>query len=120
MDQKTLDKVRHILEARKEELLESMKTIGHKGEVEDEFDADLPDYGDSEEDNATEVADYVNNLSLEKELHTDITNVEKALEKVESGTYGKCESCGQEIDPARLNIRPESIYCIECTKKLNK
>jgi DnaK suppressor protein len=40
--------------------------------------------------------------------------VNKALEKVKAGTYGKCERCGKDIAPARLEAMPWATYDVEC------
>jgi RNA polymerase-binding transcription factor DksA len=40
--------------------------------------------------------------------------VRKALEAIETGKYGKCEVCGNEIDKARLEAYPEATTCIDC------
>lgn len=40
-----------------------------------------------------------------------------ALEKIRTGTYGVCESCGQEIESARLDAMPITSLCIECKKR---
>jgi DnaK suppressor protein len=40
--------------------------------------------------------------------------IEKALEKINTGTYGYCESCDQEIDLKRLEARPVAGLCIDC------
>ena len=39
-----------------------------------------------------------------------------ALEKLEEGTYGTCDACGQPIATARLRVAPESTLCIECAR----
>jgi DnaK suppressor protein len=43
--------------------------------------------------------------------------VDAALVKVEKGTYGRCESCGEDIGAARLEFRPTSRYCVDCKSK---
>ncbi|KJU82268.1 RNA polymerase-binding, DksA [Candidatus Magnetobacterium bavaricum] len=43
-----------------------------------------------------------------------IKKIEKALDKMESGTYGLCESCGAEIEFKRLDARPVTTLCIDC------
>ena len=43
-----------------------------------------------------------------------LKKIEAALEKIESRTYGICESCGCEIDIKRLEARPVTTLCIEC------
>ena len=48
------------------------------------------------------------------EHEVKIGNFETALAKLERGTYGTCSKCGNEIGDARLEFRPESIYCVSC------
>jgi DnaK suppressor protein len=43
-----------------------------------------------------------------------------ALAKFDDGTYGACESCGEQIGPSRLRARPEARFCIECQTKAEK
>ncbi|MEN2986263.1 MAG: TraR/DksA C4-type zinc finger protein [Thermodesulfovibrionaceae bacterium] len=43
-----------------------------------------------------------------------LKKIEKALEKIEVGTYGICEICGKEIPIERLEARPVTDLCIEC------
>ncbi|MBI5250812.1 MAG: RNA polymerase-binding protein DksA [Desulfomonile tiedjei] len=43
-----------------------------------------------------------------------INKIRKALEKVEDGTFGFCEVCGEPIEFKRLEARPVTTHCIEC------
>jgi RNA polymerase-binding transcription factor DksA len=43
--------------------------------------------------------------------------VEKALERIGSGEYGRCEVCGKEIPEERLEAVPWATLCIECKRK---
>ncbi len=43
-----------------------------------------------------------------------LNKIEKSLEKIERGTYGECESCGEEIGLERLRARPVADFCIDC------
>ena len=43
-----------------------------------------------------------------------LEEVDAALRRVAEHTYGRCERCGQEVDPARLEARPEARTCIRC------
>jgi len=43
-----------------------------------------------------------------------LAQVERALEKIERGNYGACESCGEEIGLGRLRARPVAESCIDC------
>jgi DnaK suppressor protein len=40
--------------------------------------------------------------------------IKHALRRIEEGTYGTCEGCGEEIPMARLKARPDTNYCIDC------
>ncbi len=81
------------------------------------FDAEFPDYGDKEDENAAEVATFTDNLALGRTLEGALEDVEAALARIAKGTYGQCRYCGQEIDERRLRARPESSSCVECKKK---
>lgn len=43
-----------------------------------------------------------------------ILAVEEALEKIRRGVYGKCEECGEKIEPARLKAMPLARLCVQC------
>ncbi|OIP62553.1 MAG: hypothetical protein CO150_08920 [Nitrospirae bacterium CG_4_9_14_3_um_filter_53_35] len=43
-----------------------------------------------------------------------LTKIDQALERIEKGTFGICEECGQEIGAKRLEARPVTTMCIEC------
>jgi RNA polymerase-binding transcription factor DksA len=46
--------------------------------------------------------------------------IHDALRSLEKGTYGICERCGNEIDPARLEALPDARLCIKCKTLLEK
>jgi len=46
-----------------------------------------------------------------------ISKIQDALVRIENGTYGICEECGEEISMERLNARPVTTLCIDCKKK---
>ncbi len=52
--------------------------------------------------------------ALVTELRNALGEVEHALVKVDGGTYGNCEKCGQPIAPARLEAKPAVRTCIAC------
>lgn len=53
-------------------------------------------------------------LALLQNLERKLESVDQALRKVEKGTYGVCENCGNPIDPARLKAIPHAVLCIDC------
>lgn len=121
MDKQLLADLKKQLEDRKLAIIEQLGNIGHReAGTEINFNADFPDYGDSAEDNAVEVADYAKNLSVERELEKDLRDVEKAIKKMEDGSYGTCSHCGQQIEIERLKIRPESGSCVSCKNAITR
>src|SRR5215470_1697034 len=50
-------------------------------------------------------------------LRETLLEIDEALAKLEAGTYGRCESCGGDIAPARLEAKPAAQLCIECASK---
>lgn len=46
-----------------------------------------------------------------------IKKIKNALERIESGTFGVCEKCGEEISVKRLKARPVTAQCIDCKTK---
>ena len=46
----------------------------------------------------------------------EIASVQRALGRIEDGTYGTCVRCGEEIAPERLEARPEAALCISCAR----
>ncbi len=49
-----------------------------------------------------------------------IRMVDMALEKIAEGSYGVCDECGGRIPKGRLEMLPESIYCVKCASKLEE
>jgi len=50
-------------------------------------------------------------------LRETLVDIDAALGKLEAGVYGRCESCGDEIAPARLEAMPAARLCITCASK---
>lgn len=50
-------------------------------------------------------------------LRDTLDEVEKALAKLDAGTYGVCESCGKPIAAARLEAMPAAKLCMDCASK---
>ncbi|MDP6377491.1 MAG: TraR/DksA C4-type zinc finger protein [Pseudomonadales bacterium] len=45
---------------------------------------------------------------------SQLRNIAQALQRIDKGQYGYCETCGEEIDPRRLEIDPTTQCCITC------
>ncbi len=72
------------------------------------------------EEEATESFELEKRLALEKQIRDQLVEVEHALLKFETGTYGLCDNCGQPIDPARLEVLPQAGLCMNCKAKNEK
>jgi RNA polymerase-binding transcription factor len=85
------------------------------------FEAKYPESGgNSVDDNAAEVSEYADELSIEARLEAELRDVLKALSLIEDGQYGVCKYCHKEIDLKRLEARPASSSCIDCKKLLTQ
>ncbi len=117
---KNINTYKKLLEEEKEKLLEELSTVGKEDAsnpsgwvaMESDLDADSAD----ENETADEFEELGENEAIMKKLLTQLTSVEKALEKIKDGTYGKCDVCEEEIPEARLKANPSSITCIKHTK----
>ena len=103
---------------KKTELEEQLKTFAVKKEG-DNWQTEFPQMNESDEDRSDEVEEYENLLPVEHSLEEDLKDVNIALDKIEKGTYGKCENCGHEKDipEERLIAMPEAQICIDCEEE---
>ena len=68
-------------------------------------------------DRASLEADRNFMLRIRDREHKLIKKIKKALERIDKGTFGICESCGEDIAIKRLKARPVTSQCIECKSK---
>lgn len=111
MKKSDLKKFKELLEHRKEELLQqsaSVKEPVYAIEVED-----LPD----EVDLASSESDQSMSIRLRGRERILLRKIIKALQKIDEGTYGICEKCGDEITVRRLEARPVTDMCIRCKEE---
>jgi RNA polymerase-binding transcription factor DksA len=114
------NKFKKLLEEEKAKLLKELATIGQKNPSNEADWEAKPTNMDSDSADENETADTIEefeeNSAILKQLEIQLLKVEGALGKIEAGTYGKCNICGQEIPEARLEANPASLTCIEHTK----
>ncbi len=112
-------KIKKLLLAEKEQLENDLLKFAKKdSEAPGGYASSFPDYGDKDDENAAEVADYQVRLSLEDTLEKSLRDVKKALKQIENGIYGVCKYCGKQIETKRLEIRPSSASCASCKKAI--
>jgi RNA polymerase-binding transcription factor len=109
-----------FLDERRGELLEQRSNL--RREIEEQGadpDADevafVDDSGFSDRSHSTEERSRL--ISLVKALRSNLHDVERALAKIDAGTYGTCERCGTAIAPERLEALPWAMLCIDCKHK---
>ncbi len=109
-----LHAARQALEEERAKLVHQLEELGatESGDLR----ADV-DYGESFSDAAAVTAERTERLGLVESLKGMLDDVKSALTRIESGTYGVCVNCGNSINPARLQFRPESTYCVDCKTK---
>ncbi|MEK7658321.1 MAG: TraR/DksA C4-type zinc finger protein [Patescibacteria group bacterium] len=119
MNKKLTDKLKTKLEEQKKSLEEELKSFAKEDKnLKHNWDARYPnrENGNMEEE-ADEVQEYDNLLSLEHSLELKLKDVNFALEKIKNNGYGKCENCEKKIEEERLKAVPEAKLCMKCNKK---
>jgi len=108
----SFDLLRSRLESEQKRLTEQLAQLKASVRPANERREGSP-FGKREEE-ATETLELETRLALEKRIRDQLASLEHALDKFEKGTYGVCESCGQPIDPARLEALPQARSCMKC------
>ncbi len=83
-------------------------------------EAAFPEYGEGEDDNAREIADFTANKPVEMALENELRDVIKSLKRLREGDYGICKYCDNPIDEKRLLARPTSSSCVSCKKTVSQ
>ncbi len=75
--------------------------------------SELSSYDQHPADLGTETFEREKDFSLLEQLEAEIEELDRALSKLEEGSYGICEACGKEIPPERLEAMPGARFCVE-------
>lgn len=65
----------------------------------------------SQERENDEVVDVIGN-----ETAQSIRDIQSALIRIDEGSYGVCDNCGENISPERLNVLPQALRCVNCAQ----
>lgn len=114
LDPQTLAELKDKLLQEETRIKDELGRIANPTKDATDYVTKFEDMGDDEDENATEVNDYTDNLALESNLEKQLKEVAEALERMENGTYGKCDNCGTEIPLDRLKAYPAAKTCIKC------
>jgi DnaK suppressor protein len=102
---------RDLLQEERSSLLTKLAELGAAGE------GNGLTYDSNFADSSQVTAERSEAENLVASLRETLEEVERAIDKLDKGTYGLCEVCGQEIDPVRLEAMPAARRCINCASK---
>ncbi len=114
LDKKTLGRLKKVLLKEREQIV---------GEVRQTYVSSQEVGQDGIQDIGDEAANIYNKqilLSLNESERFRLQEVDEALDRIATGTYGVCEECGGPISLKRLEVRPVAKYCVPCLSKLEK
>jgi len=77
------------------------------------------DVGD-EADHAAVSTDRMIEEAINQQLTKELHEIDYALGKIYTGTYGICEMCEEDISFQRLKVKPQAKYCIACREIIEK
>ena len=115
MDKKKLDTFKKRLEDKQQELRKKVATMQQDGRA--------ADNADMAQDIADRAANSYNKEFLFHQSTSDrqlLSMVEGALNRMREGVFGQCISCGEDINPKRLEAVPWTRHCIACQEKLEQ
>ena len=110
MKENTLIKLRSLLLNRRREMLAQVAHLGfEREELGQHF---IESIDSAQKENLAQLIDKLDERGKE-----EIAEIELALTKLESGSYGKCELCGKSIPIKRLKVLPATRLCRNCAEK---
>jgi DnaK suppressor protein len=104
-DQSVTPSSRERLESERAALASQVASLTPGSSSSPEFDEGFADSGQV-------AAEQGENKVLAGQLRNELDEVERALAKLDDGTYGACEICGRQISEARLEAMPATRFCI--------
>jgi DnaK suppressor protein len=114
LDQATIDRFRRRLDDDRQHLVAQLKDMGvdpNTGAPNgDQFEQGFADSGQS-------TAEKARVLSMAEGVLDSMREIDAALRRMNEGTYGACESCGQPIGDDRLDARPVARLCVTCKRR---
>jgi DnaK suppressor protein len=88
-----------------------------ESDIADRLGDAVSDAGDDQADVGAKAYEREHELSLTYNARELLAQTERALDRIESGTYGSCESCGEPIGKARLQAFPRATLCVKCKQR---
>jgi RNA polymerase-binding protein DksA len=110
---------RGILEEERQRVQDAISYLHEEtpGSLEDETEEIVSNSDNHLADTATATLDREIDYSLEENSEHVLRAIDGALQRIEEGTFGICESCGEPISEERLEAIPYATQCIDCRRK---
>lgn len=115
MEAAELTRFKELLDEQKEHLRKQLADMGADPDQENTVDGLNLDFGFA--DSAQSTAERNKVLAVIERLRENLHDVDLALSKIEKGTFGVCERCGEPMDPERLEALPYARLCMSCKQK---
>lgn len=110
-DDLDLNVVRHELEARLDRIRERLSVLARRPER-----GTALGFGKRVGDGTTEAVSRLTDIGVGDSLERVMARTQRALAKLDDGTYGVCDVCGGEIPAGRMRALPEGVLCLSCAK----
>ena len=113
------ERFRGILQEERQRVLDAINYLHEEtpGSLEDETEEIVGNSDNHLGDTATATLDREIDYSLEENSEHVLRAIDAALQRIEDGTFGICETCGQPISEERLEAIPYATQCIDCRRK---
>jgi DnaK suppressor protein len=108
-DDPSLDAIRVELEARRDSARERLAALSARPER-----GSAVGFGKRIGDGTSEAVSRLTDIGVGESLERGLERTERALTKLEEGTYGVCDACGGPIPRGRLRAMPDGVLCLEC------
>jgi DnaK suppressor protein len=104
-----LDAIRRHLEAQRDESRARIAFLARRPEL-----GTAQGFGKRIGDGTVEAISRLTDIGVGTSLEVGLERTERALAKLDEGTYGLCDACGKPIAPKRLQAMPDVVLCIDC------
>jgi len=101
--------VRRLLEERRDGIRQRVATLAKRPER-----GTAQGFGKRIGDGTTEAISRLTDIGVGESLEEGLARTDRALAKLDEGTYGLCDACGEPIAPARLAAMPDGVLCVAC------
>jgi len=88
-----------------------------ESQVANRLEDGIRDAGDDEADAGAKTFEREHEFAMTSNARHLLEQTERAVARIDAGTYGACESCGQPIGKARLMAFPRAVLCVTCKQR---